>query len=486
MNLLESPWIPIQLHGQPCHIDLETLLTHDEPAALALSRDDMEAAALQLLIALTQTLFTPKDREDYRRRLREPLTTADYRTAVQPYRSWFDLFHPQTPFMQTRGITAQEPTPIQKLFIGLPEGNNHAFFNEVGEIKRVCPSCAAIALFNQASACPSFGGGFKGALRGAAPVTTLVAGQNLRETLWLNILTQETIATHYPNLSANDQPTWVDPLRANGLYSSHDIGLIRGLFWQPAHIELAPPIGGGRCDACYVESSSRVAAFNKEKFVYNLDGSWPHPHSPRQWNLKKGQREKERYLSFTTSAPAWTQLNQYLIAGETDTPALVVHQCQDLLPDHVIKLMVAGYRNKQASVTLRRHELFSIPLAWQDTIGISQLEKGLQFALAVRKLLRNHLYGFGKQVGAAPQEGSEQQFDKRSEPLVHALFTDLARRERKVAMTHFRQAIARLATQLFEQAVAPYSHSPKGLATYAYSRANFGQKLAALQTGANG
>ena len=148
--------------------------------------------------------------------------------------------------------------------------------------------------------------------------------------------------------------------------------------------------------------------------------------------------------------------------------------------------MVAGYRNKQASVTLRRHELFSIPLAWQDTIGISQLEKGLQFALAVRKLLRNHLYGFGKQVGTAPQEGSEQQFDKRSEPLVHALFTDLARRERKVAMADFRQAIARLATQLFEQAVAPYSHSPKGLETYAYSRANFGQKLAALQTGANG
>ena len=120
MNLLESPWIPIQLHGQPCHIDLETLLTHDAPTALALPRDDMEAAALQLLIALTQTLFTPKDREEYRRRLCEPLTSANYRAAVPPYRPWFDLFHPHTPFMQTRGVTAQEPTPIQKLFIGLP------------------------------------------------------------------------------------------------------------------------------------------------------------------------------------------------------------------------------------------------------------------------------------------------------------------------------------------------------------------------------
>lgn len=480
MNLLESRWIPVQQQGHLLHIDLETLLTQDDGLSLALPRDDMEAAALQLLIALTQALFTPRDREEYRRRLREPLTTGDYRAAIQPYQSWFNLIHPQTPFMQTRGVQAQEPTPIQKLFVGLPEGNNHAFFNDVGEIKRVCPSCAAIAIFNQAVACPSFGGGFKGALRGAAPVTTLVAGQGLRETLWLNILTHETITGQYPNPNVNNQPTWIDPLRAAGDYPVHEIGLIRGIFWQPAHIELAPASGHGRCDACYAESASLVSSFNKEKFVYNLDGIWKHPHSPRQWDLKKGQREMERYLSFTTNAPAWTQLNQYLITGETDNPALVVDQCQKLLPDRAIKLIVAGYRNKQASVTLRRHELFSIPLAWQDNVGISQLEKGLQFALAARKLLRDQLSRFGKRVGAKPQDGSEQQFDKRSEPLVHALFTDLARRERKVAMEQFRQAITRLTTLLFEQAVAPYSHSPKGLATYANFRARFGMKLAAL------
>ena len=37
---------------------------------------------------------------------------------------------------------------------------------------------AAITLFNQASNCPSFGGGFKGSLRGGAPITTLVFGNS--------------------------------------------------------------------------------------------------------------------------------------------------------------------------------------------------------------------------------------------------------------------------------------------------------------------
>jgi len=480
MNLLESPWIPIQQAGDFRHITLEELLTTEADLALALPRDDMEAAALQLLIALTQTVFTPQDRDEYRQRVREPLTPEAYRPSIEPYRDWFDLAHPKTPFMQTRGVSAQEPTPIQKLFIGLPEGNNHAFFNDAGEIGGVCPSCAAIALFNQAVACPSFGGGFKGALRGAAPVTTLIAGQGLRETLWLNVLTDATIATHYPNAAAQNRPTWIDPLAARTKYHVHEIGLLRGLFWQPARLELAPGGANGRCDACHAEAPSLIRSFNKEKFVYDLDGLWLHPHSPRQWELKKGNQEKLRYLSFTTSAPAWTQLNQYLIDRDTTAKALVVEQCRQLLPMQPVKLIVAGYRNKQASVTLRRHELFSIPLQWQDNAGIDQLEKGLDFALAVRKLLRNKLYGFGKQAGAVTQDASEQQFDKRSEPLVHALFTDMARRERKAALDGFRDQIKRLARNLFEQSTQPYTHSPKGLETYAHFRNGFEAGLAAL------
>jgi CRISPR system Cascade subunit CasA len=113
---------------------------------------------------------------------------------VEPFCCWFVLDHQQYPFMQTRRVKAKEITPIQKFFIGLPEGNNHALFNDKGEIDAVCASCSAIALFNQASNCPSFGGGFKANLRGSAPNTTFAAGDHLRETLWFNVLSQDRIA----------------------------------------------------------------------------------------------------------------------------------------------------------------------------------------------------------------------------------------------------------------------------------------------------
>ncbi|NCU20677.1 type I-E CRISPR-associated protein Cse1/CasA [Candidatus Falkowbacteria bacterium] len=102
--------MPVHEPGEIRDIDLASLLTQDTPRTLSLAGDDMEAAALQLLSALTRTLFTPADGAAYHRRLRTPLTPAEYRATVRDYRHWFELFHPQTPFLQTRGVPATEPT----------------------------------------------------------------------------------------------------------------------------------------------------------------------------------------------------------------------------------------------------------------------------------------------------------------------------------------------------------------------------------------
>jgi CRISPR system Cascade subunit CasA len=161
MDLLQFPWIPVIEDAAVSHISFEQLLCSPNHYQLSMPRDDMELAALQLLISLAQCIFTPKDRNELVQRAWHPLAQETYWQAVEPYRAWFMLDHPQHPFMQSRGVKAKETTPIQKLFIGLPEGNNHALFNNKGEIVAVCGSCAAIALFNQAFNCPSFGGGFK-------------------------------------------------------------------------------------------------------------------------------------------------------------------------------------------------------------------------------------------------------------------------------------------------------------------------------------
>src|SRR5208283_3431404 len=191
MNLLTDTWIPVRASGGTGpfkQISFEELLCGEGKWWVSLPRDDFELACQQLLVCLTQVLFLPANDQVLRERLRKRLSADEYDEAIKSMVDWFNLDHSEAPFMQTRGVKANETTPIQKLLIGMPEGNNHSFFNDVGEVRHLGASCAAIALFNQASNCPSFGGGFKGSLRGGAPVTTLVNGDDLRETVWKNVL----------------------------------------------------------------------------------------------------------------------------------------------------------------------------------------------------------------------------------------------------------------------------------------------------------
>lgn len=479
MNLLTSAWIPVREGGVFRHITLETLLCGEGDYHLSLYRDDMETAALQLLISLVQAAFTPNSNEELFLREKQPLTTQEYATAIAPLEEWFELDHEDTPFMQSRGVRAKDATPIQKLFAGLPEGNNHAFFNPPGEVGAVCPSCAAIALFNQASNCPSFGGGFKDNLRGSAPVNTFVVGNSLRKTLWLNVLTAGYASSILPNTTAENRLTWITPIKAGEKIQAHGIGLLRGLFWQPTKLVLIGESKDGLCDSCMSPSQNLYKGFKKEwKFLYEVQGLWPHPHSPQVWNLKKsGAVDKHRFLSFTTTAPAWTQLNQYLVVHDDSIPAPVVEQFKELFPRRALNLYVSGYRNKKAAIILRRHDLFSMPVDWGADNRLSGV---INEALNVRSLLRRKLYGFAKEIGANIHEDAQQQFDRRSEPLIHALLTDMSFKERKEAFQIFRASVLGLARELFDQVTAPYRHSISGMENYVKFKGSLNAEIAVL------
>lgn len=489
MDLLQSPWIPVKEDAAVSHISFEQLLCSSNPYQLSLPRDDMEFAALQLLISLAQCIFTPKDRSELVQRALQPLAPETYRQAAEPYRSWFVLDHPQHPFMQSREVKAKEITPIQKLFIGLPEGNNHALFNDKGEVAAVCGSCAAIALFNQASNCPSFGGGFKASLRGNAPITTFATGKHLREMLWFNVLSQD----HDPVVDllipqhVNNVPVWVDPIPAKGKMHAYEIGLLRGLFWQPARVELLVTTGPQRCDACRQTAEPVYSSFRKEKFVYDIEGLWPHPHSPKMWDIKKDAKERERFLSFTTQAPAWTQLNhcafgQMHDAKEGSEPSPIVTQFHRVfnIQHRRLILLVAGYRNKQSSVLERRHELFSMPEDWDNQTRY--VEHGIKYALAVKQELRSKLYGFAKQVGPSVHETAERQFYHATEPLIHELLRKMDYPEGKAVFADFKDQVARLAREVFESLTAPYCHNPKGLKYFSVFKRSFEAALAKLNT----
>lgn len=483
MNLLLDDWIPVQQQSKRQLISLQTLLCEEGDWQIALSRDDMELACLQLLVCLTQVVFLPEDKKHWQFRGRTPLDITEYQSGIEPYKDWFDLRHPETPFMQIHGVKSKEPTPIQKLFVGLPEGNNHAFFNDPGEIRCISESAAAIALFNQAMNSPSMGGGFKGGFRGGAPVTTLLSGPSLRQTIWLNVLHKDSLRNILPNideLTENDWPTWVEPVKEKSKIPAHSIGLLRGLFWQPAHIELQFIEGEVVCDFYGLPmQSGGVVAFKKEKFVYDIQGDWIHPHSPRTLDLKK---KTLKYRSFTTAAPAWMQLNYLVVRSEDKKeghfPAEVVNQ----FPQDSAKasLLVGGYRNKQASILQRRHELFPLSPGWEKSGA--QLAALVEAAKEVKTLLRNKLYGFAKETGAANvHEQAEAIFYQRSEPLIHQTLRHIDWAETPQRVRQLRQDLISLSWEIFEQVTQPYRHEPKMLHALVVSRKTLGAGFKKLQ-----
>ena len=97
--------------------------------------------------------------------------------------------------------------------------------------------------------------------------------KSLRETVWRNVLTlprvRERLPDYEPDFS-HDVPTWIRPIRSKETIYNHQIGLARGLFWQPAHVELIKAEQEASCDVVGGVPSVVYAGFCKEKFNFTV------------------------------------------------------------------------------------------------------------------------------------------------------------------------------------------------------------------------
>lgn len=495
MNLLTDKWIPVRAgsgSGAFCLLTFQQLLCEPDNWQVSLPRDDLELACVQLLVSMTQVMFLPDDDRAWQKRLKNPLSLGEFAAGIKPCHDWFDLNHPTQPFMQSRGVKAAENTPIQKLLIGLPEGNNHAFFNGAGEVRNLSGTLAAITLFNQASNCPSFGGGFKGSLRGGAPITTLVYGTNLRETIWRNVLTQPRIAKRQIAMPGfeYDQPTWVKPILEKATIPWNEIGLMRGLFWQPARVELVKSEVLAPCDVLGGDAVQGYSGFRKEKFNFTVEGVWPHPHGAMTMNLEKDPPVK--FASFTTTAPAWTLLSEFVTPNnvpgtqEGSIPAEPITQANEL-GEGDLHLLIGGYRTNQASVLERRHEMISLAQGWRDDKG--RLPKLVEIGKEAKKALRGKLYvavqgnkdkGL-KGIGAAIHETAEKMFYARTENMIHETFSNEDTFSQwAIARKSFAKQISDHCRAIFEELTDPYAMKPEFIPVIAWARRSMNIDLAKL------
>jgi len=412
MNLLEAPWIPVRAdHGAGAFqlLTYRALLCEaGQRWQISLPRDDLELACLQLLVCMTQVMFLPEDDPALRRRLAQPLTPAEFHASrircrhcavrrLVRSRPSHAALHADAGCKGCRGHTDSEaayrPAGRQQPRVLQRGGRSHS------AQRTGCGDCPVqsgqqpIALFNQASNCPSFGGGFKGSLRGGAPIATLVFDEDLRCMVWRNVLTRPRVAERQIDAPgpALDHPTWVSPIAEKSTIHWNQIGLMRGLFWQPAHVELLKSEQARPCDVLGGEATAGYSGFLKEKFNFTIEGVWPHPHGAMNMTLKKGVLE-QRFASFTTTAPAWTQLSEFVIprgvndkdAKEGSTPAGPISQFHHTTIDEKLNLLVGGYRTNQARWRLPHESSFSARTSTRIDRACTGMGRGKAFIHARR------------------------------------------------------------------------------------------------------
>jgi len=257
-NVINDPFIPVlDLDGQPHELGLRELLRR-APMLRAVQDPSptVEFGLYRLLTALVLDIFRPRNTED----LADLLDAGTFDMAAadayfQRYANRFDLFHPQHPFLQTGGMTAEADKPLAALLPTLPSGTNAGHFHHAHEKDfGVSPAAAARLLTLMAPFMTAGGAGLAPSINGAPPWYVLIGGRNLFETLCLNCPVPPFVPeglTDMPPAWRNDQPPATDRCTRTSL--------LEALTWRPRRVQLVPG-EPGRCALTGRETPTLIRA----------------------------------------------------------------------------------------------------------------------------------------------------------------------------------------------------------------------------------
>jgi len=528
MNLLTDPWVPVEHDGRFRHVTYEDVLCVEGDWRISLPRDDMEFAGLQMLICLTQSIFMPSDTPELDEREANPMPKEEFLQGIRPFMEWFDLFHPKWPFMQVRGVKGK-PRSMQKLFVGLPEKHSDsptafAFFNTPDELPGVCPSCAAIALFQQATNGFGLGGAhFPVGLKGSMPMSTITLAPDLRRTIWRNTLSRQFLESRIPNLAHPRirEPTWIKSVRypqGKGKPRlgelARDISLMRGLFWQPAKVELeTAKVEESYCSFCQGRTTILAVGFKQQSSKHERVLGWIHPHTP--YEVKK---DGVFPLRCPSQRDFWEQLPSMIWElgreGPAGTsPALSVSQeVNRLRADERITIVAAGYIKGKTQEKLqgRRHAIVSLAPGWrngEEAVSVL-ISRALDVDAAIRTVF--WLFAFGGEGGPRNSRVSFEgalmlhtdrmtkrmrarkselearisaQFFADAEPHLYRTLRDMDFARAKETITQATKCLCSLGETAFQSAIDPYRHTPKGARAAALTRLTLRFALAKVQKG---
>jgi len=299
MNLITDPWIPvIRLNNSTDTICPWQIAEKDNPVMeINAPRPDFQGALYQFLIGLIQTCFAPEEENDWSYFWEKMPEEKELQESFNGAQENFEIENNTGPaFMQDFALPDGSSKDISTLLIDIPGENtikhNLDHFNKRGQIRHLCASCTATALYTLQTNAPSGGSGHRVGLRGGGPLTTLLIPAKAKETiwkrLWPNILPEEEFAS-VRSIDGSILP-WLTESRISDKGQITVPGDVHDLqmYWgMPRRIRLGANVGYGKCDLCGSYSQDRYDDYRTKNYGTNYNGAWVHPLTPYHFDPKK-------------------------------------------------------------------------------------------------------------------------------------------------------------------------------------------------------
>lgn len=301
MNLLEEPWMPVRLHDGSREWISPRQLSDPRVSNFDADRADFNGALAQFAIGLLQTTSHIDNSIGWRRLLKSPPDASTLQDWFAPHAAAFEFDGEGARFMQDFDLRAVDgdPVGIGSLLIEAPGENaiknNSDHFIKREQVTRLCPHCAALALFTLQTNAPAGGAGHRTGLRGGGPLTTLLiandganAARSLWHTLWLNVQERHSFESGGGDAGKVElQSTFPWIASIQGIQK--DGGQTAPIQVHPAHVFWGMPrrirldldaVTAGYCDLCGRSSDRLIQQYVTRNYGLNYKGPWKHPLSP--------------------------------------------------------------------------------------------------------------------------------------------------------------------------------------------------------------
>ena len=306
MNLINDPWIPVlrRKGGEREYIrpfEITDSIDKNPYLLLDAPRPDFNGALIQFLIGIIQTVMMPEDNEEWLNRFEEPPSGKELQEAMQDVAKYFNLDGDRPLFMQDFTLAEGSEVEIAGLFIEAPGANtiknNTDHFIKRAGIQKVCPACAATALFVLQTNAPSGGQGHRTSLRGGGPLTTLPIpnGRNqkhdtLWHRIWLSVLEKGdfNLANTGCNPSLKKPEVkfpWINDTKTSEIKGN----AVPGKEIHPSQIYWAMPRRillknglpeNGECDVCNRQGNAFYTSYITKNYGVEYGDGIVHPLSP--------------------------------------------------------------------------------------------------------------------------------------------------------------------------------------------------------------